>query len=138
MRSLLIGPAPGRMFPDTFQLLAVSPAADTGGFWNVTTVSSNVKSPWNPIRLSAALITEVTIGWVKLVADGAMAAMGKETVATRMGAGVGEGVGVGEEVGVGLGVGDGDGVGVGEGVGVGVGVGDGDGVGVGPVNTVKA
>ena len=30
MRSVLIGPPPGIMFPDTFQLLAVSPAPDTG------------------------------------------------------------------------------------------------------------
>ena len=61
-RSVLIGPGPGRTFPDTFQLLAVSPALDTGGLWKVTTVESNVKSPWNPIRLSAGLIVEVTTG----------------------------------------------------------------------------
>src|SRR5437762_10853732 len=59
MRSVLVGPVPGRMFPDTFQLLAVSPAADAGEPWKVTTVSSKVKSPWNPTRLSEALITEV-------------------------------------------------------------------------------
>ena len=62
MRSVLIGPAPGRTFPDTFQLLAVSPALDTGGLWKVTTVSSKVKSPWNPIRLSEGLIVVVTTG----------------------------------------------------------------------------
>ena len=62
MRSVLIGPPPGRTLPDTFQLPAVSPALDTGGLWKVTTVSSKVKSPWNPIRLSAALIAEVTTG----------------------------------------------------------------------------
>ena len=61
-RSVLIGPGPGRTLPDTFQLLAVSPALETGGFWKVTTVESNVKSPWNPTRLSAALIAEVTTG----------------------------------------------------------------------------
>ena len=68
-RSVRIGPGPGRTLPDTFQLPPVSPAFETGGFWKVTTVSSNVKSPWNPIRLSAALIAEVTTGWVKLVTD---------------------------------------------------------------------
>ena len=47
-RSVLIVPPPGRMLPDTFQLPAVSPAPDTGGFWKVTTVELNVKSPWNP------------------------------------------------------------------------------------------
>ena len=62
MRSVLIGPPPGRTLPDTFQLLAVSPALETGGLWKVTTDESKVKSPWNPIRLSAALIVEVTTG----------------------------------------------------------------------------
>ena len=62
MRSVLIGPPPGITFPDTFQLLAVSPVLDTGGFWKVTTVSSKVKSPWNPIRLSEELSAEVTTG----------------------------------------------------------------------------
>ena len=62
MRKVLIGPPPGRTLPDTFQLVAVSPAPDTGGLWKVTTVSSNVKSPWNPTRLSAGLIAEVTTG----------------------------------------------------------------------------
>lgn len=45
IRSVLMGPAPGRTFPDTFQLPPVSPAFATGGFWKVTTVSSKVKSP---------------------------------------------------------------------------------------------
>src|SRR5438105_2999981 len=62
MRSVLIGPVPGRTFPDTFQLVAVSPAVDTGGTWKVATVSSKVKSPWNPIRLSEGLRAEVTTG----------------------------------------------------------------------------
>src|SRR5436190_4360786 len=62
MRSVLIGPPPGITFPDTFQLLAVSPATETWLLWKVTTVSSKVKSPWNPIRPSEALITEVTTG----------------------------------------------------------------------------
>ena len=65
MRSVLIGPAPGstgRMFPDTFQLFAVSPAPCTGVLWKVTTVELKVKSPWNPTRLSAGLIVEVVTG----------------------------------------------------------------------------
>ena len=62
MRSVLIGPPPGTTLPDTFQLVAVSPVLDTGGLWKVTTVSSKVKSPWNPIRLSAPLRAEVTTG----------------------------------------------------------------------------
>src|SRR5438445_581957 len=52
MRSVLIGPAPGRTLPDTFQFVAVSPALDTGVLWKVTTDESKVKSPWNPTRLS--------------------------------------------------------------------------------------
>src|SRR5450755_376983 len=62
MCSVLIGPGPGRTLPDTFQLPPVSPALDTGGLWKVTTVESKVKSPWNPTRLSAGLIAEVTTG----------------------------------------------------------------------------
>src|SRR5438552_18759951 len=60
MRRVLIGPPPGRMLPDTFQLLAVSPAADTGGLWKVTAVWAKVQSTWNPIKLSEGLIAEVT------------------------------------------------------------------------------
>src|SRR5204863_7862900 len=95
MRSVLIGPPPGRMLPDTFQLLAVSPAPDTGVPWKVTTVSSKVKSPWNPIRLSALSMAEVTTGWVKLVAEMSMVAIGRETMAIRVGDGVGVAVGIG-------------------------------------------
>jgi hypothetical protein len=40
MRSVLIGPAPGRTFPDTFQLPPVIPAFCTGLLWKVTTLSS--------------------------------------------------------------------------------------------------
>ena len=61
-RRILIGPGPGRTLPDTFQLPPVSPALETGGLWKVTTVESKVKSPWNPTRLSAGLIAEVTTG----------------------------------------------------------------------------
>src|SRR5450631_3185454 len=61
-RSVLIGPPPGRTLPDTFQLLAVSPAPEIGGFWKVTIDALNGKSPWNPTSLSAALIVEVTTG----------------------------------------------------------------------------
>jgi hypothetical protein len=57
-----VGPGPGRTLPETFQLPPVSPAPDTGGFWKVTTEESKVKSPWNAIRLSAALIAEVSTG----------------------------------------------------------------------------
>ena len=62
IRRVLIGPPPGRIFPDTFQLVAVSPALATGVAWKVITVSSKVKSPWNPTRLSEALMVEVTTG----------------------------------------------------------------------------
>ena len=60
-RSVLIVPLP-RTLPETFQLVPVSPAADTGGFWNVTTDESKVKSPWNPTRSSAPLMNEVVTG----------------------------------------------------------------------------
>ena len=66
MRSVLIGPGPSRTFPDTFQLPAVSPAFDTGWLWKVTTLSSKVKSPWNPTSLFVASIAEVLTAAVKL------------------------------------------------------------------------
>src|ERR1044071_8242959 len=81
MHRVLMGPPPGITLPETFQLEAVSPAADTGGFWKVTTVSSKVKSPWNPIRLSEGLMAEVRTGLVKLVTAVETVATGKETVA---------------------------------------------------------
>jgi hypothetical protein len=62
MRSVLIGPPPGITLPDTFQLVAVSPVPETGAAWKVITVSSKVKSPWNPTRLSEELRAEVTTG----------------------------------------------------------------------------
>ena len=62
MRRVLIGPTPGRTLAVTFQLPPVSPAPETGVIWKVATVSSKVKSPWNPTRLSEALMAEVTTG----------------------------------------------------------------------------
>ena len=62
MRSVRIGPAPGITLPDTFQLVAVSPAPETGVAWKVTIVSLKVKSPWNPTRLLEALMVEVATG----------------------------------------------------------------------------
>ena len=94
----------------------------------MTTEESKVKSPWNPIRLSALSMAEVTTGWVKLVAEVSMVAIGKETMATRVGDGVGVGVGIG--VGVGVGVGTIVAVAVAVGVAVAVAVGVGEGVGV--------
>ena len=61
-RRVLIGPPPGRMLPDTFQFVAVRPLPDTGGFWKLITVSSKVKSPWKPTRLSEPLMLVVTTG----------------------------------------------------------------------------
>ena len=49
MRSVLIGPVPGRMAAARFQLPPVSPACCTGGFAKVTIVSSKVKSAWKAI-----------------------------------------------------------------------------------------
>src|SRR2546423_14824726 len=42
IRTVLIGPPPGRTLPDTFQFVAVSPALETGVPWKATTVSSKV------------------------------------------------------------------------------------------------
>ena len=38
----------GRTLADTFQFALVRPAARAGGFENVNTVESKVKSPWKP------------------------------------------------------------------------------------------
>ena len=62
IRRVLIGPPPGITLPVTFQFDPVSPAAEMGGFWKVTTVSLKVKSPWNPIRLSALFSVVVVTG----------------------------------------------------------------------------
>ena len=48
-RILAVGPVPFRMFAETFQLVAVSPAGATYGAEKVTTVESKVKSPWKPM-----------------------------------------------------------------------------------------
>ena len=61
-RRVRTGPGPGRTLPETFQLVPVSPAAETGGFWKVTTVSSKVKSPWKANKLSEALKAVVETG----------------------------------------------------------------------------
>lgn len=90
-RRVLMEPVPKSTFPDTFQLLPVSPAPETGGSWKVTTVELKVKSPWNPTRLSAALICEVATGSVKLVTDVSTSATGRE-ISTETGVGVGVGV----------------------------------------------
>ena len=44
----LIGPGPGRTLAARVQLPLVSPEVVTGGVAKEQTVSSNVKSPWNP------------------------------------------------------------------------------------------
>ena len=67
MRSVLIGPLPGRTFPDTFQLPPVSPAFCTGSLWKVTTLSSKVKSPWNPTSLFFASMAELLTAAMKLL-----------------------------------------------------------------------
>ena len=86
MRSVLIGPVPGRTFPDTFQLPAVSPAFDTGSLWKVTTLSSKVKSPWNPTRLSPAFMVVVVTWAMKLVTDMSAVIFGSDSAATAAGA----------------------------------------------------
>src|SRR5262245_35497153 len=77
-RSVLIVPAPITL-PETFQLVPVRPAPDTGGFWKVTIDESKVKSPWNPTRLSAPLIAVFVTCSVKLVTPVLMVSFGKKT-----------------------------------------------------------
>ena len=68
-RSVLSVPGPVlRTFEETFQLLAVSPAACTcvfepgGGVGKLITAESKVKSPWKPMRLRAGSMLVVVIG----------------------------------------------------------------------------
>src|SRR5437016_3414299 len=71
------------MFPDTFQLPPVSPLFITGGFEKVTTVSSKVKSPWKPTKLTSAVMVVVTTGsgmTVVMGTDVLKAAVGRDTV----------------------------------------------------------
>ena len=77
MRNVLIGPFPGRMFPDTFQLPPVSPTFCTGTLWKVTTLPSKMKSPWNPTSLFFASMVEVLTAAMKLLLDESTAGFGK-------------------------------------------------------------
>src|ERR1700730_5458318 len=66
IRRVLSVPGPVlRMFEETFQLVAVSPAASTCGVAKSTTAESKVKSPWNPTTLFFASIAEVLTATVK-------------------------------------------------------------------------
>jgi hypothetical protein len=114
IRSVLIVPVP-ITFAETFQLVEVSPAAETGVAWKVITDESKVKSPWNPTRLREGSIAVLSTVWVKLVTAVLIVAKGNEIVTGMWGVGVGVGVGVTGMVAVGVGLG---GVNVGVGVGV--------------------
>src|SRR5204862_2991381 len=102
IRSVLIGPLPGRTFPDTFQLPAVSPAFCTGGLSKVIALSSKVKSPWNPTRLLFGSISEVFTAAVTLLLDwpaamsGSVTADTVETLADSGGGSAGRGLANGE------------------------------------------
>jgi len=87
MRSVRIFPAPGRTFAETFQLPLVSPAGCTGVLWKVTTVSSNVRSPWKPIRLSAEFMAVVVTWVVKWVTDRSAVIPGSDRVTPTVGGG---------------------------------------------------
>ena len=59
----MIVPGPElRTFAETFQLLAVNPAAEAAGDWKLMIAESKVKSPWNPIRLYDELMVDVVTG----------------------------------------------------------------------------
>ena len=65
MRRVLIVPGPVfKVLPDTVHPLAVSPDAATGAFAGLgaTMAESNMRSPWNPIRLKPELIDVDVIG----------------------------------------------------------------------------
>lgn len=69
MRRILdVGPPPGRMLAETFQLTAVSPAdatnAPTPGpvVPKLATVESKTKSPWNPTYCSSGSMNVVLTG----------------------------------------------------------------------------
>jgi len=70
MRRVFIVPGPvSRMFEETFQLVAVSPAASACGVAKSTTAASKVKSAWNPTSLFFPSIAEVSTATMKLVRD---------------------------------------------------------------------
>ena len=57
IRRVLMAPVPGRMLPETFQFGSlVRPPLTTNGLLKVTTVESNVKSPWNPTMLAPPVV----------------------------------------------------------------------------------
>src|SRR6266513_3808196 len=70
MRRVLSVPGPVlRMLEETFQLVAVSPAASTSGVAKLTTAESKVKSAWNPTSLFFASMAEVLTTTAKLPID---------------------------------------------------------------------
>src|SRR5205814_1431134 len=80
MRRVLSVPGPVlRTFEETFQLVAVSPAASTSGVAKLTTAASKVKSAWNPTNLFFASIAEVSTATMNLVSDGSTATSGRAT-----------------------------------------------------------
>ena len=69
MRSVLISPLQARTFPDTFNCRQSARLSDTGSLGKVTTLSSKVKSPWNPTSLFFASMAEVLTAAMKLLVD---------------------------------------------------------------------
>jgi hypothetical protein len=104
-RTLDIGPPPGRMFAETFQLVAVSPAPCTNGGEKVTAVESKVKSPWKPTSLRLGSMNVVFTGSKITVAIGTPVSRLSVGRVTFIGVGVGVGVPAGVEVGVAVGAG---------------------------------
>ena len=82
-RRILNWPVP-ITFPETFQLLAVSPAGTVGVVVvKETTFESKRKSPWNPTRFWAALIWVALTGLRRIVVLGtevSMVSIGRDIV----------------------------------------------------------
>ena len=82
-RRILNWPVP-ITFPETFQLLAVSPAGTVGVVVvKEMTFESKRKSPWNPTRFWAALIWVVLTGLRRIVVLGtevSIVSIGRDTV----------------------------------------------------------
>ena len=75
MRKLILGmsgsvPGLAERWQETFQLPAVRPAFWAGGAAKVTTVSSKVKSPWNPTKLRLGSMKVVRTGSMITVVEG--------------------------------------------------------------------
>ena len=87
MRRVLIWLVP-MMLAETFHIGSlVSPPLATNGLANVMTLESNVKSPWNPLKLTSPVLMYEVVTGMRTTPDGegAIVVTGRATVNDHLG-----------------------------------------------------